>query len=62
LKIDPDKAYGKRECPSCATWVTKNNNRCPICKYEFGTQPTWQAPLLLVIAIITILALLFYLF
>ena len=26
---------GKRECPSCACEGAGNENRCPICGYEF---------------------------
>ena len=39
MKIDDQKPFGMRECPSCATEVPANNNRCPICGYGF-LQPT----------------------
>ena len=39
MKIDSQKSFGMRECPSCATEVSANNNRCPICGYVF-LQPT----------------------
>ena len=39
MKIDSQKSFGLRECPSCATEVPANNNRCPICGYVF-IQPT----------------------
>ena len=39
MKIDSQKAFGTRECPSCATEVPANNNRCPICGYT-SLQPT----------------------
>ena len=39
MKIDDQKPFGMRECPSCATAVPANNNRCPICGYVF-LQPT----------------------
>jgi hypothetical protein len=39
MNIDSQKAFGMRECPSCATEVPANNNRCPICGYTF-LQPT----------------------
>lgn len=39
MKIDDQKPFGTRECPSCATEVHANNNRCPICGYVF-LQPT----------------------
>ncbi len=35
MKIESDKDFGTRECPSCATDVEINHNRCPICGYEF---------------------------
>jgi hypothetical protein len=35
LKIDPDRDFGKRECPACACRVPANSNRCPICGYDF---------------------------
>lgn len=35
MKIDPDKSFGDRECPSCGVTVEANSNRCPICGYEF---------------------------
>jgi hypothetical protein len=30
---------GTRECPSCACEVAENENRCPICRYEFPARP-----------------------
>ncbi|HMP74654.1 MAG TPA: zinc ribbon domain-containing protein [Kiritimatiellia bacterium] len=35
MPINPQHDFGTRECPSCATEVAANNNRCPICGYEF---------------------------
>jgi predicted amidophosphoribosyltransferase len=35
MRIDVSREFGTRECPSCATEVAANNNRCPICGYEF---------------------------
>ena len=35
MKIDPQKEYPARECPGCAVEVPANENRCPICGYEF---------------------------
>ena len=35
MQIDPQHEHGARECPSCACEVAANNNRCPICGYEF---------------------------
>ena len=58
MRINPDKQFAERECPSCATHVPANNNRCPICKYEFPQSPAWKKPLLAIVAILLILALL----
>lgn len=35
MKINPQSNFGVRECPGCATEVPANENRCPICGYEF---------------------------
>lgn len=35
MKVDTTRDFGVRECPSCATEVAANNNRCPICGYLF---------------------------
>lgn len=35
MKVDAGRDFGTRECPSCATEVPANNNRCPICGYGF---------------------------
>ena len=35
MKVQTNKRFGQRECPSCATGVPTNSNRCPICGYEF---------------------------
>lgn len=39
MKIDPFKSFGLRECPSCATETERNQNRCPLCGYEFPHTP-----------------------
>lgn len=39
MKVHLDREFGTRECPSCATEVPANNNRCPLCGYLFP-QPT----------------------
>ena len=39
MKIEAQKSFEMRECPSCAMEVPANNNRCPICGYQF-LQPT----------------------
>ena len=64
MRIDAEKSFGTRECPSCASQVPANTNRCPICKYHFPT-PTpvqhrfrvWGAVLMLVLFVILILGL-----
>ena len=35
MKIDSQTDFGTRECPGCAVSVPTNENRCPICGYEF---------------------------
>jgi predicted amidophosphoribosyltransferase len=35
MNIDAQKTFGTRECPACGSDVPANNNRCPICRYEF---------------------------
>jgi len=39
MDIEHSRDFGTRECPSCSTEVAKNNNRCPICGYEFPVDP-----------------------
>ncbi|HBA83321.1 MAG TPA: hypothetical protein DCZ95_04420 [Verrucomicrobia bacterium] len=64
MKIDGDKRFEKRECPSCACEVDANNNNCPICGYAFP-QPTptqsrmklWGALVMLVLFLIMIFGL-----
>lgn len=64
MRIDAEKPFGTRECPSCATEVPANNNRCPICGYVFP-QPTptrknmklWGAVVMLALLIALILGL-----
>jgi len=41
----------KKECPSCAMEIDAKLEECPICGYEFPTQPkawTWIAVVLLI--------------
>lgn len=35
MRIDPHSDFGTRECPGCAVEVPANENRCPVCGYEF---------------------------
>lgn len=58
MRIDPTKDFGVRECPSCATEVKANNNRCPICGYEFPNPTPLQKGMRLWGAVILLLILL----
>lgn len=42
MKIETDRDFGSRECPSCGFEVPANTNRCPICNYEFPCPTTTQ--------------------
>lgn len=62
MKIDPSASFGARECPSCATEVPANNNRCPICGYVFPRPTRTQNALkwagaLIMLAVIILLVL-----
>ena len=35
MRVEEQQEFGTRECPSCACEVARNENRCPICGYEF---------------------------
>lgn len=58
MRIDTNRTFGERECPSCSTQVPANNNRCPICGYEFpAAHPAlqkvyWTAGIILLIALL----------
>lgn len=44
-----------KECPSCAMEIESAEKICPICQYEFPTQPkafTWIAILLIIALLI----------
>lgn len=43
MSIDPSRHHGVRECPSCACEVAANENRCPICGYEFPSGMTGRS-------------------
>lgn len=64
MTIDTGKSFGTRECPSCATEVAANHNRCPICHYEFPARTpmkqtrVFAALLMLIILLIGLLRLL----
>ena len=50
MKIDSQKSFGLRECPSCATEVPANNNRCPICGYDFPARGPLHRNLIWIVA------------
>ena len=35
MNLEINKTFDARECPSCGCEIPANNNRCPICNYEF---------------------------
>jgi predicted nucleic acid-binding Zn ribbon protein len=35
MRIDPERDFGVRECPSCGVKVASNQNNCSICGYAF---------------------------
>ncbi len=45
MRADAHREFGRRECPSCATEVAANENRCPICGYEFPNPTPLQRDL-----------------
>lgn len=40
MHIDPHSQFPTRECPGCGVDVPANENRCPICLYEFPVRGT----------------------
>ncbi len=48
MRIEADKNFGTRECPSCGLEVAINENRCPVCDYEFPNPPAPPRPLAVV--------------
>lgn len=58
MSIDTSRQFGLRECPSCATEVPQNENRCPICGYEFPARTKPHASFLLAIGVTLIVLLL----
>ena len=66
MRVDPDKDFGTRACPGCATDVPANSNRCPICGYAFPHPTSRQRVLrlggaLLMLGLLLLLFLLRYL-
>jgi hypothetical protein len=58
MRIDTRRNFGTRECPSCATEVEANHNRCPICGYEFPVQPPARKATVWLVALILLILLL----
>lgn len=58
MSVEINKNFGTRNCPSCATDVPANSNRCPICGYEFPVMPRgrktvfWIAGVILLIILV----------
>lgn len=52
MRIETNKEFGTRECPSCATEVPTNHNRCPICGYEFPVAPAGKKFTVWIVAVI----------
>ena len=59
MRIDTGRDFGTRECPACAVEVAANENRCPICGYEFPGHPDsrfsrmrWPAAILMLLLIL----------
>jgi hypothetical protein len=57
MRIKPDKEFGLRECPSCATEIPANSNRCPICGYEFPVMPQSRRVSVWLVAVILLVIL-----
>ena len=62
MKVNAQKEFGNRECPSCATEVPANNNRCPICGYVFLQPTPTQRALKLIGAIVMLVLFLVLIF
>ena len=58
MKIEPQAEFGTRECPGCALEVPANENRCPVCGYEFPVRgPLRRNVLWLVLLMLALLLL-----
>ena len=61
MRIDPHGKFPVRECPGCGMEVPSNENRCPICGYEFPVRGTlhrhlwWIALVLLALLLLPLL-------
>ena len=58
MKIDPHAPFPLRECPGCAVEVPANENRCPICGYDFPTRSPLQRRLGWIVLLLLLLFLL----
>ena len=62
MKIDPQARFPTRECPGCAVTVPANENRCPICGYDFPVRGAlrrnlwWLVPLMLALLLLPLLS------
>ncbi len=52
MKIDSQTAFGTRACPGCAVEVPANENRCPICGYEFPGRGPLQRQLIWIVVLL----------
>ena len=59
MTIDLEKDFGMRDCPSCAVEVSSNQNRCPICGYEFPHPKPVKKTLFLWTGIILLLVIIY---
>ena len=57
MKIDPQARFGVRECPACAVEVPANENRCPVCGYEFPGRGPLQRNLVWIVLLLLALLL-----
>lgn len=57
MKIDAHSDFGTRECPNCAVAVSANENRCPVCGYEFPGRGPLQRNLLWIVLLLLALLL-----
>ncbi len=60
MKVETNKSFATRECPSCGCDVPENNNVCPICKYHFPVATPRQKHMKLWGAVIMLGLILFY--
>ncbi len=61
MRIDTGRSFGRRECPACACDVAANNNRCPICGYEFPNRTAgfrtfrWFAAVIMLVLLLSLI-------